>query len=156
MRKPIRQRIEELEQQKRTLQLRLDRQERAQERRRTMLLGAFLLEQLRLDHDAEHMRGQDLKDWLARTLPSFVKRDADRALFADLLTDDKTAREQASLIAAGGDRHDNEGCDSRGDDNEGGGLFARNRRRDDRSDHVGGDRDCDDSDETVHHGDDRP
>ncbi|MGP4691969.1 hypothetical protein [Agrobacterium cavarae] len=156
MRKPIRQRIEELEQQKRTLQLRLDRQEKAQERRRTMLLGAFLMEQLRLDHDAEHMRRQDLKGWLARALPSFVKRDADRALFADLLTDDKTARDQASLIAAGGDRDDNEGFDSSGDDNEGGGLFTRNRPRDDSSDRDGGDRCGGDSDENVNHGDDRP
>lgn len=89
MRKPIRQRIEELEQQKRTLQLRLDRQEKVEERRRTMLLGAFLMEQLQKD-DADYDDGligrQDLRDWLSHRLPSFIRRDADRALFGDLLT----------------------------------------------------------------------
>ena len=147
MRKPIRQRIEELEQQKRTLQLRLDRQEKAQERRRTMLLGAFLMEQLQLDQHGEHVRRQGLKEWLARALPSFLKRDADRALFADLLSADKTAREQASLIAAGAGKDGNESWENSDDGNEGGGLVARNGRRDDR--------DGDERDENVNHGDHR-
>ena len=95
MRKPIRQRIEELEQQKRTLQFRLDRQEKVEERRRTMLLGAFLMEQLHQRDDEDQSDGligrQDLRDWLARRLPSFIRRDADRALFGDLLNLKNTA-----------------------------------------------------------------
>lgn len=89
MRKPIRQRIEELEQQKRTLQLRLDRQERAQTTRRKILLGSFILERLERNEDVSDRDGYDmqcdLKQWLKRALPAFLSRDDDRALFADLL-----------------------------------------------------------------------
>ena len=83
MRKPIAQRIKELEERKRSLQSRLDRQERAQATRRKIVLGSFVLERLAQDDDTT---GQcDLRQWLAAQLPAFLVSDADRALFADLL-----------------------------------------------------------------------
>ena len=83
MRKPIAQRIKELEQRKRSLQSRLDRQERAQATRRKIVLGSFVLERLAQDGDPGDQC--DLRQWLAAQLPAFLVRDADRALFADLL-----------------------------------------------------------------------
>lgn len=83
MRKPIAQRIKELEHRKRSLQSRLDRQERARETRRKILLGSFLLQWL--DRPDETSDQCDLKQRLKRELPAFLSRDADRALFADLL-----------------------------------------------------------------------
>ncbi|NTF23121.1 mobilization protein [Agrobacterium rubi] len=85
MRKPIAQRIKELEERKRSLQSRLDRQERAQATRRKIVLGSFVLERLAQDdngHTGDHC---DLRQWLAAQLPAFLVSDADRALFADLL-----------------------------------------------------------------------
>ncbi|GAK72770.1 hypothetical protein RRU01S_28_00130 [Agrobacterium rubi TR3 = NBRC 13261] len=83
MRKPIAQRIKELEERKRALQSRLGKQERAQETRRKIVLGSFVLERLAQDDDTT---GQcDLRQWLAAQLPAFLVRDADRALFADLI-----------------------------------------------------------------------
>ncbi len=46
MRKPIEQRIRELEEQKKALQSRLEKQQRAETTRRRMLLGSFVLERL--------------------------------------------------------------------------------------------------------------
>ncbi|WP_233123588.1 mobilization protein [Agrobacterium vaccinii] len=83
MRKPIAQRIKELEERKRSLQSRLDRQERAHDTRRKILLGSFVLE--RLAQDGNTGVQCDLKHWLATQLPAFLRRDADRALFADLI-----------------------------------------------------------------------
>lgn len=87
MRKPIAQRIKELEERKRALQSRLGKQERAQDTRRKILLGSFVLERLacRSAQDGDINDQCDLKHWLATQLPAFLRRDADRALFADLL-----------------------------------------------------------------------
>ncbi len=86
MRKPIAQRIRELEERKRSLQSRLDKQERATTTRRKILLGAFLLERLeRHKGDAEIPDQKDLKAWLERELSGFLVRDSDRALFIELL-----------------------------------------------------------------------
>lgn len=86
MRKPIAQRIRELEERKRSLQSRLDKQERAKATRRKVLLGAFLLEQLeRNNGDVEIPDQKDLKTWLERELSGFLVRDSDRALFIELL-----------------------------------------------------------------------
>ncbi len=85
MRKPIAQRIKELEERKRVLQTRLSKHERAQETRRKILLGSFVLERLAKDDDPSDPC--DLRDWLATELPTFLDRDADRALFADLIED---------------------------------------------------------------------
>ncbi|KXG87354.1 hypothetical protein [Agrobacterium bohemicum] len=88
MRKPIAQRIKELEERRRSLQSRLDRQERAQTTRRKIVLGSFVLEHLAQDGDGDtgdQCDQCDLRQWLAAQLPAFLVRDADRALFADLL-----------------------------------------------------------------------
>jgi hypothetical protein len=89
MRKPIEQRIRELEEQKKALQSRLEKQQRAETTRRRMLLGSFILERLEEEGEAEHqqggMDGKQLRLWLAREFPAYLSRDADRVLFVDLL-----------------------------------------------------------------------
>jgi len=89
MRKPIEQRIRELEEQKKALQSRLEKQQRAETTRRRMLLGSFVLERLQQDGDAAHpqggMDGKRLRQWLAREFPAYLSRDADRLLFVGLL-----------------------------------------------------------------------
>lgn len=89
MRKPIEQRIRELEEQKKALQSRLEKQQRAKTTRRRMLLGSFVLERLEKDGDPGHqqgaMDGKQLRQWLAREFPAYLSRDADRLLFVDLL-----------------------------------------------------------------------
>ena len=110
MRKPIAQRIKELEERKRSLQSRLDRQERAQATRRKIVLGSFLLERLAQDGDtSEH---NDLKRWLGTQLPAFLSRDADRALFADLLGGCQTVQGQGATGATGSkDNHEDSDLD---------------------------------------------
>ncbi|WP_365999475.1 mobilization protein [uncultured Agrobacterium sp.] len=89
MRKPIEQRIRELEEQKKALQSRLEKQQRAETTRRRMLLGSFVLERLEQEGDPTHqqgaMDGKQLRQWLAREFPAYLSRDADRLLFVDLL-----------------------------------------------------------------------
>jgi len=89
MRKPIEQRIRELEEQKKALQSRLEKQQRAETTRRRMLLGSFVLERLEQEGDPAHqqggMDGKQLRQWLAREFPAYLSRDADRLLFVDLL-----------------------------------------------------------------------
>lgn len=90
MRRSIAHRIRKLDDRKRALQSRLDKQERAKTTRRRILLGAFLLERLTQSGNATDHDG--LKPWLKRELAAFLGRDADRALFADLLwPDDRRA-----------------------------------------------------------------
>lgn len=79
--KTIADRIAQLEAQKKTLQARLAKQERAQDTRRKVLLGAFLLHRLENDRDFSPV----LKEWVRRELPGFLTRPDDKALFADLL-----------------------------------------------------------------------
>ena len=115
MRKPIAQRIKELQERKRALQSRLGKQERAQETRRKILLGSFLLERLAQDDDtSEH---NDLKRWLGTQLPGFLSRDADRALFADLLGGCQTVQGQGATGAPGatGSKDNHEDSDLDGD-----------------------------------------
>ncbi|MEJ8307996.1 mobilization protein [Agrobacterium larrymoorei] len=89
MRKPIEQRIRELEEQKKALQSRLEKQQRAETTRRRMLLGSFVLERLEQDEPPAHqqgrMDGKQLRQWLAREFPAYLSRDTDRLLFVDLL-----------------------------------------------------------------------
>lgn len=80
--KSIAERIAQLEAQKKTLQARLTKQERAHDTRRKVLLGAFLLHRLENDRDF----GPTLQSWLRRELPGFLVRPDDKALFAELLT----------------------------------------------------------------------
>jgi hypothetical protein len=82
-RRSIEERLAQLEAQKKTLQTRLDKQERAQDTRRKILLGALVLQRLETSNDSEFVRR--LGDWLRRELPGFLTRDHDKALFDDLL-----------------------------------------------------------------------
>jgi hypothetical protein len=82
-RKPIAQRIAELEARKKTLVARLGRQERTRDTRRKILLGAFLLHRLEQSRDPGF--AERLRAWLRAELPGFLIRDADRQLFNDLI-----------------------------------------------------------------------
>jgi hypothetical protein len=93
-RKPIAQRIAELEMRKKTLVARLGRQERVRDTRRKILLGALLLH--RLEQTSDPALAQRLRDWLRAELPGFLVRDGDRLLFDDLI-------EPPSVDGQGGD-----------------------------------------------------
>ncbi|ASP93330.1 mobilization protein [Sinorhizobium meliloti] len=82
-RKTIEQRLAELEAQRSALKVRLNKQERANDTRRKVLLGALVLHRLENANDPEFT--ERLGDWLRRELPGFLTRDNDKALFADLL-----------------------------------------------------------------------
>ena len=81
-RKSIEERLAQLDAQRKTLQARLGKQERAQDTRRKILLGALVLQ--RLENGRDDLARQ-LPDWLRRELPGFLTRDADKELFDDLL-----------------------------------------------------------------------
>ena len=81
----IAERLAQLEAQRKSLQTKLGKQERARDTRRKVLLGAFLLHRLEKGQDA--FSKEQLPDWLRRELPGFLTRDDDAALFGDLLDD---------------------------------------------------------------------
>ena len=81
-RKSIEERLAQLDAQRATLKARLSKQERANDTRRKVLLGALVLHRLETGKD-EISRA--LPDWLRRELPGFLTRDGDKELFADLL-----------------------------------------------------------------------
>ncbi|AOR81240.1 MULTISPECIES: hypothetical protein [Alphaproteobacteria] len=87
-RKTIEERLAQLEAQKKTLQARLNKQERARDTRRKVLLGALVLH--RLEHGKDEL-SRALPDWLRRELPGFLTRDMDKELFDDLLAPDGDA-----------------------------------------------------------------
>ena len=89
-RKTIEQRLAELENRKKALKARLGKQERAEDTRRKVLLGALVLH--RLDNGKDKF-SKDLDGWLRRELPGFLTRDTDKALFADLLGAEKPMTE---------------------------------------------------------------
>lgn len=109
MRKPIEQRIRELEEQKRSLQSRLEKQERARTARRRILLGTFLLERLeRHERKRDDSEDSALRDLLQRELPEYLGRDADRDLFADLLSQKNDASLQGVTYGHSDDGAGNE------------------------------------------------
>ncbi|NEK35640.1 mobilization protein [Rhizobium leguminosarum] len=83
VRKTIGERLAQLEAQRKTLQIRLGKQERAIDTRRKVLIGALVLH--RLEHDRDGQFAGGIAEWLRRELPKFLTRDADRDLFDDLL-----------------------------------------------------------------------
>jgi hypothetical protein len=85
-RKTIEQRLAELEAQRSALKARLSKQERANDTRRKVLLGALVLHRLENGRDEEFSRR--LHEWLKRELPGFLTREADKDLFGDLLGSD--------------------------------------------------------------------
>ncbi len=82
-RKSIAERIAQLDARKKTLQARMGKQERANDTRRKVLLGALVLHRLENVGDGEFSKR--LGDWLHRELPGFLTRESDKALFAELL-----------------------------------------------------------------------
>ena len=82
-RRSIEIRLSQLDAQRKTLQARLGKQDRAKDTRRKILLGALLLHRLETHGDGDFV--QALADWLRRELPGFLTREDDKALFADLL-----------------------------------------------------------------------
>jgi hypothetical protein len=79
----IEERLAQLDAQRKTLQSRLGKQERARDTRRKILLGALVLHRLETSGDGEFSKR--LGDWLRRELPGFLTRDDDKLLFGDLL-----------------------------------------------------------------------
>lgn len=82
MRKPIAQRIAELEEQKKSLVARLGQQQKARDTRRKILLGSCVLHHLTQPDDTEFV--PQLTEWLRQNLPEFLTRDHDRDLFEDI------------------------------------------------------------------------
>jgi hypothetical protein len=79
----IAERLAQLEAQRKDLQTKLGKQERARDTRRKVLLGAFLLHRLEKGQDA--FSKEQLPAWIKKELPGFLTREDDAALFADLL-----------------------------------------------------------------------
>jgi hypothetical protein len=79
----IAERLAQLEAQRKTLQTKLGKQERARDTRRKVLLGAFLMHRLEKGQDA--FSKEQLPAWIKRELPGFITREDDAALFAELM-----------------------------------------------------------------------
>ena len=77
-------RLAQLEAQRKNLQSKLGKQERAKDTRRKVLLGALVLHRLEKGQDEFSKK---LGDWLNKELPGFLSREDDKALFADLVSD---------------------------------------------------------------------
>ncbi|CDZ41629.1 Hypothetical protein NGAL_HAMBI1145_60000 [Neorhizobium galegae bv. officinalis] len=88
-RKSIEERLAQIEAQRKTLKARLGKQERSEDTRRKVLLGALVLHRLETSGDGEFSKR--LGEWLKRELPGFLTRDADKDLFADLLKPEPSA-----------------------------------------------------------------
>ncbi len=82
-RKSIEERLAQLDAQRAALKARLSKQERANDTRRKVLLGALVLHRLENSNDPDFTRR--LGDWLRRELPDFLTRPGDKELFADLI-----------------------------------------------------------------------
>ncbi len=83
VKRTIAERLAQLEAQRKSLQTKLGKQERARDTRRKVLLGAFLLHRLEKGQDA--FSREQLPDWLQRELPGFITREDDAALFTFLI-----------------------------------------------------------------------
>lgn len=81
-RRDIDQRIAELEEQAKALKARKAAKERANDTRRTVVLGSLILQEIDKDTEAS----KTLRSWLAKELPEKLTRDRDREIFAELLT----------------------------------------------------------------------
>ncbi len=93
-RKTIEQRLAELDAQRSALKARLGKQERANDTRRKVLLGALVLHRLENSNDPDFTNR--LTAWLRKELPGFLTRDGDKELFADLLGKPETAQSAGS------------------------------------------------------------
>ena len=80
----IEKRIKQLDAQKQTLKARLRTQQRKQDTRRKILLGALLLDRIELNDP----RDQTIINWTREQLPGFLTRPNDHKLFEDLFKND--------------------------------------------------------------------
>jgi len=87
---PIRERLAQLEAQKKTLQMRLSKQQRAIDTRRKVLVGAMVLH--RIENDDSAPLPHRLIEWLRRELPGFLVRETHRDLFTDILSPERNVR----------------------------------------------------------------
>lgn len=79
----IAERLAQLEAERKYLQSKLSKQERAKDTRRKVLLGAFVLH--RLEKGQDGFSKEELPAWLKKELPGFITREDDAALFVDLI-----------------------------------------------------------------------
>lgn len=92
-------RLAQLDAQRKNLQSKLGKQERAKDTRRKVLLGAFVLH--RLEKGQDEFSRKELPDWLKRELPGFIRED-DKALFTDLIgTPSRAPRGDGASAKAG-------------------------------------------------------
>ena len=82
-RRSIADRLAQLDAQRKTLAARQGKQDRANDTRRKVLLGALVLQRLQTSNDPDFVKR--LADWLRHELPGFLTRDVDKALLADLM-----------------------------------------------------------------------
>lgn len=82
MRKSIHERLAQIEARRQSLKARLGKQQRTEDTRRKILIGALVLHRLKHGKDAI---SNNLSDWLRRELPGFLTRHGDKQLFVDLL-----------------------------------------------------------------------
>ena len=78
----LKERIAELEEQARALKARKATTERANDTRRTVVLGSLVLQEI----DKDTAASKALRSWLSKELPEKLTRDRDREIFAELLT----------------------------------------------------------------------
>ena len=76
MPKSIEDRINELDAKKKALQAKLNKQKRAEDTRRKILLGSKVLAKI---------KDESIQKWVKQELPGFLTRDIDKKLFEDLL-----------------------------------------------------------------------
>lgn len=91
-RKSIEERLAQLDAQRAALKARLSKQDRANDTRRKVLLGALILHRLENGRDDF---SKNLGVWLKRELPGFLTRDGDKELFDDLLNPPADSTRQA-------------------------------------------------------------
>ncbi len=90
-------RLAHLEAQRKSLETKLGKQERARDTRRKVLLGAFLLHRLEKGQDA--FSKEQLPAWLKKELPGFITREDDAALFADLIGEPSAQATSSEKVA---------------------------------------------------------
>jgi hypothetical protein len=81
-RKSLEERLAQLDAQRKTLQARLNKEERTRDTRRKVLLGAFVLHRI---EEGREGTADYLRDLIKRELAGFLTREADKELFADLI-----------------------------------------------------------------------
>lgn len=87
VRKSIEDQLSQLEVRRRELKARLTTQERAKNTRRKVLIGELILKHLEsAQTGTKNADAERLLSWVQHELPSLLTREADQALFADILT----------------------------------------------------------------------